>query len=116
MSVKVNRSILKEYNSHYVPSSDAKKEMFFSVGDLVSVTYYDINDDELKKRVFRGICIARKNRINNSSFTLRSTFKLETINQTFFLASPILVDISVVQKAKKKSNFYKSYYLKTKSN
>ena len=61
---------------------------------------------------FEGVCIAKKNRDINSSFTVRKISFEEGVERTFALYSPIIGSIKVVRSGKVKRA--KLYYLKRK--
>ena len=59
---------------------------------------------------FEGVCIAKKNRDINSSFTVRKISFGEGVERTFALYSPIIGSIKVIRSGKVKRA--KLYYLR----
>ena len=64
----------------------------------------------IRDRYFEGVCIAKKNRDVNSSFTVRKISFGEGVERTFALYSPIIGSIKVVRSGKVRRA--KLYYLR----
>ena len=111
--LKVKRNLLKQYDLiKYKNFISNKNNVFFSVGQTIAITYFDIYEDEITKRNFTGVCVSINRKINNSSFVLRFIYKNDVVDQRFFFNSPIICNISVVSFLKKvKRSKYKLYHL-----
>ena len=100
---EINRSTVKKIIAN-------KKIPEFMPGDTVKVGVKII---EVKRKIihyFEGVCIAKKNRDLNSSFTVRKISFGEGVERTFALYSPNLSSIKVVRSGKVRRA--KLYYLR----
>lgn len=70
----------------------------FQAGDTVRVDVRIIEGDKERIQAFEGICIARKNRGINSSFTVRKISHGTGVERVFPLYSPKLEKITVVRR------------------
>ena len=88
-----------------------KKEIpnFFS-GDTVKVGVRISEGKRERVQFFEGVCISKKNRDINSSFTVRKISFGEGVERTFALYSPIIDSIKVTRSGKVKRA--KLYYLR----
>ncbi len=82
---------------------------FFS-GDTIKVGVRISEGKRERIQYFEGVCIAKKNRNINSSFTVRKISFGEGVERTFALYSPIIGSIKVVRSGKVKRA--KLYYLR----
>ena len=85
----------------------------FYPGDIVKV---GVRITEVKRdriQYFEGVCIAKKNRDINSSFTVRKISFGEGVERTFALYSPIVDTIKVVRSGKVRRA--KLYYLRDRT-
>ncbi len=82
---------------------------FFS-GDLVRVGVKISEGKRQRIQYFEGVCISKKNRSLNSSFTVRKISFGEGVERTFSLYSPIVDSIKVVRSGKVRRA--KLYYLR----
>ncbi len=83
----------------------------FKTGDVLSVKTLS-SKTEKRKQNFLGICISRKNKGLNSSFTIRNIMSGEGVEHTFPLYSPLLIQIQVLSFKRKKTRSSKLYYLR----
>ena len=90
--------------------SSSKKITDFSPGDTIKVGVKIIEGKRERVQYFEGVCIAKKNRDINSSFTVRKISFGEGVERTFALYSPNLSSIKVVRSGKVKRA--KLYYLR----
>ena len=67
-------------------------------------------EKEKEFNYFEGVCIAKKNRDINSSFTVRKISFGEGVERTFALYSPIIASIKVLRSGKVRRA--KLYYLR----
>ena len=99
----INREAVKKIIS-------AKKIAEFSPGDTIKVGVKIIEGKRERVQYFEGVCIAKKNRDINSSFTVRKISFGEGVERTFALYSPNVSSIKVVRSGKVRRA--KLYYLR----
>jgi large subunit ribosomal protein L19 len=90
-----------------------KKITDFSPGDTIKVGVKIIEGKKERIQYFEGVCIAKKNRDINSSFTVRKISFGEGVERTFALYSPIVDSIKVVRSGKVRRA--KLYYLRDRT-
>jgi len=88
----------------------SKKIPEFFAGDTVKVGVRIIEGKRERIQYFEGVCIAKKNRDINSSFTVRKISFGEGVERTFALYSPIVGSIKVIRSGLVKRA--KLYYLR----
>ena len=89
--------------------ADKKIPKFFA-GDTLKVGVRIVEGKRERIQYFEGVCIAKKNRDINSSFTVRKISFGEGVERTFALCSPIIGSIKVLRSGKVKRA--KLYYLR----
>ena len=99
----INRETVKKILSK-------KKIPEFFAGDTLKVGVRISEGKRERIQYFEGVCIAKKNRNINSSFTVRKISFGEGVERTFPLYSPILGSIKVIRSGKVKRA--KLYYLR----
>ena len=77
-----------------------KKITDFSPGDTIKVGVKIVEGKRERIQYFEGVCIAKKNRDINSSFTVRKISFGEGVERTFALYSPIVDSIKVIRSGK----------------
>ena len=87
-----------------------KKFTEFSPGDTVKVGVKIVEGKRERIQFFEGVCIEKKNRDINSSFTVRKISFGEGVERTFALYSPIVDSIAVIRSGKVRRA--KLYYLR----
>ena len=87
-----------------------KKITEFSPGDTIKVGVKIIEGKRERIQYFEGVCIAKKNRDLNSSFTVRKISFGEGVERTFALYSPNVASIKVIRSGKVRRA--KLYYLR----
>ncbi len=92
--------------------SERKHPEFFP-GDIVKVGVRITEGKRDRIQFFEGVCIAKKNRDINSSFTVRKISFGEGVERTFALYSPIVDTIKVVRSGKVRRA--KLYYLRDRT-
>ena len=90
-----------------------KKITDFSAGDTIKVGVKIVEGKRERIQFFEGVCIAKKNRDINSSFTVRKISFGEGVERTFALYSPIVDTIKVVRSGKVRRA--KLYYLRDRT-
>jgi len=73
-----------------------KKITEFSPGDTIKVGVKIVEGKRERIQYFEGVCIAKKNRDLNSSFTVRKISFGEGVERTFALYSPNVDSIKVI--------------------
>ena len=86
-----------------------KKITEFSPGDTIKVGVKIVEGKRERIQYFEGVCIAKKNRDLNSSFTVRKISFGEGVERTFALYSSVVDSIKVIRSGKVKRA--KLYYL-----
>ena len=87
-----------------------KKITEFSPGDTIKVGVKIVEGKRERIQYFEGVCIAKKNRDLNSSFTVRKISFGEGVERTFALYSPNVDSIKVIRAGKVRRA--KLYYLR----
>ena len=87
-----------------------KKITDFSPGDTINVGVKIVEGKRERIQYFEGVCIAKKNRDINSSFTVRKISFGEGVERTFALYSPNVDSIKVIRTGKVRRA--KLYYLR----
>ena len=102
---------IEEINKDSVKQILTKKKMpEFFAGDTIKVGVRIVEGKRERTQYFEGVCIAKKNRNINSSFTVRKISFGEGVERTFALYSPIVGSVKVVRSGK--VNKAKLYYLR----
>ena len=99
----INRAIVQKITSK-------RKIPEFFPGDTIRVGVRIVEGKRARIQNFEGVCIAKKNRDINSSFTVRKISFGEGVERTFALYSPVVGSIKVVRSGKVKRA--KLYYLR----
>ena len=105
---------IEEINKESVKKILASKKYpnFFS-GDIVKVGVRITEGKRERIQFFEGVCIAKKNRSLNSSFTVRKISFGEGVERTFALYGPIISSIKVIRSGKVRRA--KLYYLRDRT-
>ena len=90
-----------------------KKYPNFFPGDIVKIGVRITEGKRERIQYFEGVCIAKKNRDLNSSFTVRKISFGEGVERTFALYSPIVNSIKVIRTGKVRRA--KLYYLRDRT-
>ena len=90
-----------------------KKITNFSPGDTINVGIRIVEGKKERIQYFEGVCIAKKNRDINSSFTVRKISFGEGVERTFALYSPVVDSIKVIRSGKVRRA--KLYYLRDRT-
>ena len=99
----INKAAIKKITAN-------KKITEFSPGDTIKVGVKIIEGKRERIQYFEGVCIAKKNRDLNSSFTVRKISFGEGVERTFALYSPNVDSIKVIRSGKVRRA--KLYYLR----
>ncbi len=91
----------------------SKKYPQFFPGDIVKIGVRITEGKRDRIQYFEGVCIAKKNRDLNSSFTVRKISFGEGVERTFALYSPIVDSIKVIRSGKVRRA--KLYYLRDRT-
>ena len=102
---------IEEINQSNVKKILAEKKIpEFFPGDIIKVGVRITEGKRDRIQYFEGVCIAKKNRDINSSFTIRKISFGEGVERTFALYSPIIGSIKVIRSGKVRRA--KLYYLR----
>ena len=103
---EINQSNVKKITSE-------KKIPEFFPGDIIKIGVRITEGKRDRIQYFEGVCIAKKNRSINSSFTVRKISFGEGVERTFALYSPIVNSIKVIRSGKVRRA--KLYYLRDRT-
>ena len=102
---------IEEINKEKVKKILEKKKIpDFFTGDTVKIGVRISEGKRERIQYFEGVCIAKKNRDINSSFTVRKISFGEGVERTFALYSPIVGSIKVIRSGRVRRA--KLYYLR----
>ena len=105
---------IEEINIANVKKISAEKKLpDFFPGDIVKIGVKITEGKRDRIQYFEGVCIAKKNRDLNSSFTVRKISFGEGVERTFALFSPIVDSIKVIRSGKVRRA--KLYYLRDRT-
>ena len=105
---------IEEINRENVKKISAEKKLpDFFPGDIIKVGVRITEGKRERIQYFEGVCIAKKNRDINSSFTVRKISFGEGVERTFALFSPIVDTIKVIRSGKVRRA--KLYYLRDRT-
>ena len=104
---------IEEINQHNVKKILSEKKIpDFYPGDVVKVGVRITEGKKDRIQYFEGVCIAKKSRDLNSSFTVRKISFGEGVERTFALYSPNVDSIKVIRSGKVRRA--KLYYLRNR--
>ena len=105
---------IEEINIANVKKISAEKKLpDFFPGDIIKVGVRITEGKRDRIQYFEGVCIAKKNRDLNSSFTVRKISFGEGVERTFALYSSIVDSIKVIRSGKVRRA--KLYYLRDRT-
>ena len=104
---------IEEINKESVKKILEKKKIpEFFAGDTIKIGVRIAEGKRERIQYFEGVCIAKKNRDINSSFTVRKISFGEGVERTFALYSPAVGSIKVIRSGEVKKA--KLYYLRNR--
>ena len=104
-------NIIEQLNQEQVEKLSTDREIpVFAPGDTVRVHLKVVEGTRERIQMFEGVCIARKNRGVNSSFTVRKISHGEGVERVFPLHSPRIAKIEVAKRGAVRRA--KLYYLR----
>ena len=107
-------NLVEKFEKEQIVKLTSKKNIpTFRPGDTLRVTTKIVEGERSRLQVYEGICIARKNNLINSKFTVRKISHGEGVERVFPLFSPIIDKIEVIKKGDVKRA--KLYYLRNKT-
>ena len=102
---------IEEINKASVKKILGKRKIAeFFAGDTIKIGVRIFEGKRERIQYFEGVCIAKKNRDLNSSFTVRKISFGEGVERTFSLYSPVIGSIKLIRSGKVKRA--KLYYLR----
>ncbi len=112
--ISLSMKNIEEINQAIVKKISAEKKLpIFFPGDIVKVGVKITEGKRDRIQYFEGVCIAKKNRDINSSFTVRKISFGEGVERTFALYSAIVDSIKVIRSGKVRRA--KLYYLRDRT-
>ena len=112
--IALNMKTIEEINQSNVKKILAEKKIpEFFPGDIIKVGVRITEGKRDRIQYFEGVCIAKKNRDINSSFTVRKISFGEGVERTFALFSSIVDSIKVIRSGKVRRA--KLYYLRDRT-
>ena len=103
--------MIEQLNAEAVEKLVESREVpTFGPGDTLRVHVKVVEGSRERVQVFEGVCIARRNRSLNSSFTVRKISYGEGVERVFPLHSPRIAKIEVVKRGAVRRA--KLYYLR----
>ena len=107
-------NLVEKFEKEQIVKLTSKKNVpTFRPGDTLRVTIKIVEGERSRLQVYEGMCIARKNNLVNSKFTVRKVSHGEGVERVFPLFSPIIDKIEVIKKGDVKRA--KLYYLRNKT-
>lgn len=104
-------NIIQQIEQQQIDSLTAERAVpEFRPGDTLRVNVRVIEGNRERVQAFEGVCIARRNRGVNSSFTVRKISYGEGVERVFPLYSPRIDSVDVVRRGKVRRA--KLYYLR----
>ncbi len=109
---KIERESIASLLERHTDSGEVEQKEIpeFGPGDTVRVALRVVEGTRERIQNYEGVCIARKNRGLNSSFTVRKLSYGEGVEQVFPLYSPRIAGITVVRRGRVRRA--KLYYLR----
>ena len=105
---------IEEINQSNIKKILEKKKLpEFFPGDIIKIGVRITEGKRDRIQYFEGVCIAKKSRDINSSFTVRKISFGEGVERTFALYSPIVDSIKVIRSGKVRKA--KLYYLRDRT-
>src|SRR5210317_1283409 len=105
---------IEEINQHKVKKILSEKKIpEFHPGDVIKVGVRITEGKKERIQYFEGVCIAKKNRDINSSFTVRKISFGEGVERTFPLYGSVIDSIKVIRSGKVRRA--KLYYLRDRT-
>ncbi len=104
-------NVIQQIEQQLITSLTAERAVpEFRPGDTLRVNVRVIEGNRERVQAFEGVCIARRNRGVNSSFTVRKISYGEGVERVFPLYSPRIDSVDVVRRGKVRRA--KLYYLR----
>lgn len=107
----MSNDIIKQIEQEQIEKIEGQRAVpEFDAGDTVRVHVKVTEGNRERVQAFEGVCIARKNRGLNSSFTVRKIASGEGVERIFQTYSPVIDAIEVVRRGDVRRA--KLYYLR----
>ena len=114
INININMKTIEEINKLNVKKISAEKKLpEFFPGDIIKIGVRITEGKRDRIQYFEGVCIAKKSRDINSSFTVRKISFGEGVERTFALYSSIVDSIKVIRSGKVRKA--KLYYLRDRT-
>ena len=107
-------NLVQKFEKEQISKLTSKKRIpAFRPGDTLKVTLKIVEGEKSRLQAYEGVCIARKNNLVNSKFTVRKTSHGEGVERVFSLFSPNIDKIEVIRKGDVRRA--KLYYLRDRT-
>ena len=114
INININMKTIEEINRLNVKKILAEKKLpEFFPGDIIKIGVRITEGKRDRIQYFEGVCIAKKSRDINSSFTVRKISFGEGVERTFALYCPVVDSIKVIKSGKVRKA--KLYYLRDRT-
>ena len=114
INININMKTIEEINKLNVKKISAEKKLpEFFPGDIIKIGVRITEGKRDRIQYFEGVCLAKKSRDINSSFTVRKISFGEGVERTFALYSPIVDSIKIIKSGKVRKA--KLYYLRDRT-
>ncbi len=112
--MRLAMNIVEKFEQEQIARLSSGKQIpDFAPGDTVKVNVKIVEGETERVQAFEGVCIARKNRGLNSSFTVRKISYGEGVERTFPLFSPRVESVVLVRRGEVRRA--KLYYMRNLS-
>ena len=91
-----------------INKNNKKFGKLIKTGNVIYLKYILLKEDEIKVSNFIGLCILKKNKSN--TIVLKNNIKKENVTLLMYLHSPLIVEVYVLKKYKRKFRLSKLYY------
>ena len=84
------------------PSLNTKTTFYKTVksGDIISVIYYDVEKEQVRVFQYSGVCLRASKKLYRTKINVKNYFGQTGVIKQFFLYSPFIVDVAILQKTK----------------
>jgi ribosomal protein L19 len=69
-------------------------------GDIISVIYYDVEKEQVRVFQYSGVCLRASKKLYRTKINVKNYFGQTGVIKQFFLYSPFIVDVAILQKTK----------------
>jgi ribosomal protein L19 len=92
--------------------TDKKRNKLYSniikTGSVLYIKYLLLKEDEIRISSFIGLCVIKKKKSN--TLVLKNNIKKENVKLMINIHSPLIINVKVIKRYKKKFRLSKLYY------